>query len=51
MTYYMRCLDVRAVFSTLSNIYDGAFFAKLVDGFSPFIIFQKTFRHRCLAGT
>ena len=41
---------VRGVFRTQSNIYDGAFFAKIVNAQKPLIISAKKLHRRCSTG-
>ena len=43
-------MSYRGVFRNQSNIYDGVFFAKIVNGFKPLTIFAKKLHHRCLTG-
>ena len=42
--------SVRDVFRTQVNIYNGAFFAKIVNGFQLLTIFAKNLHHWCLTG-
>ena len=46
--YSVRGSFIRGIFRTLSNIKDGAFFAKIVNDVKPLTIFAKKLNHGCL---
>ena len=50
MIQSVACNILLLQYAVQSNIYDGAFFAKIVKGFYPLSIFAKMPNHRYLTG-
>ena len=50
-TFFSRCIylmvNTRGVFRIQSNIYDEAFFSKIVNSFQPLTIFSKKLQRTC----